>query len=127
MTKKNDPDGINASLESFGIPYLVGNLAPLLQDHPYLAILFYGAIGLYPLHLKYKQDNLFEFVKFIQANPDAFTREIVETNAFREGFTFTFEQYLKQRTEKKRRIVQRVFLGFTASNDKDFSAVGDVP
>lgn len=66
-----------------------------------------------------KQDRINEFVESIRDNPECFAKKIVETKAFQDGFVITFEAYMKERIESKRKIIQRIFIGFTASSDKE--------
>jgi len=74
---------------------------------------FYGSL------FDVKQEEINEFVEFIKENNDIFTQEIVKTKEFRDGFVITFEEYLKQRNENKRKYIQNIFLGFTADDAKD--------
>ncbi len=111
--------GIIATLTNFGIPYVSAMLTPFLAVHQEWMYAWYSAIGLYGVYMEYNQDKVNSFIKFIEENPSVFLNEIVEAEDFREGFLITFEKFLKIRGEKKRETVKRIFLGFTASNDKE--------
>jgi len=91
----------------------------LVKLIPPLAIPWAVIYGSYRLLLEIEQQKINEFVKFIRDNKTAFVKDIVETTAFKEGFVITFDQYIKQRRKEKREVIQRVFLGFTQSSDKD--------
>jgi hypothetical protein len=43
----------------------------------------------------------------------------VESEEFQDGFVFAFEQFLRERSEKKRTILKNVFLGFAEASDKE--------
>ncbi|NTW15330.1 MAG: restriction endonuclease [Candidatus Moranbacteria bacterium] len=94
-------------------------LGPLLAQYPYWELAFYEAIGLYGYYMALKQERVNEYVEFIRDHPDAFRKQIVESEEFRDGFVIAFEEYLKLRSEEKRRLAKRVFLGFTVSEDKE--------
>lgn len=65
-----------------------------------------------------QQEKVNEFVEYLKNNIDIFTKEVIRTKDFQEGFVITFENYLKQRNEKKRKVIRNIFLGFTQSKDK---------
>jgi len=74
---------------------------------------FYGAL------FDIKQEEINDFVSFIRENNEIFTREILKTKGFRDGFVITFEEYLKQRNKNKRKIIQNIFLGFAKNSAKE--------
>ncbi|HWQ59758.1 MAG TPA: hypothetical protein VN420_01265 [Candidatus Fimivivens sp.] len=94
-------------------------LGPLLIQYPYWELAFHQAIGLYGYYMALKQERVNEYVEFIRDHPDAFRKQIVESEEFRDGFVIAFEDYLKLRSEEKRRLAKRVFLGFTVSENKE--------
>lgn len=65
-----------------------------------------------------QQEKVNEFIKYLKNNIDIFTKEVISTKDFQEGFVITFENYLKQRNEKKRKIIHNIFLEFAQSKDK---------
>ncbi|MDP2683735.1 MAG: hypothetical protein Q8P20_01635 [bacterium] len=61
---------------------------------------------------KVREKKAEEFILFLQNNT-----EIIDFNneQFVDGLGLTFEQYLRQRDEQKRKIIQQIFLGFSNS------------
>lgn len=56
-----------------------------------------------------------EFILFLQKNINV---SYFKNEQFIDGLGLTFEQYLKQRNEEKRKIIQNIFLGYIFSDDK---------
>lgn len=56
-----------------------------------------------------------KFIYFLQTNIDI---TYFKDEQFVDGLGITFEQYLKQRNEDKRVMIQRIFLGYITSDDK---------
>jgi len=68
---------------------------------------FYGAL------FDIQQEKINELVEFLKDNEGVFAKQIVETKEFKEIFVITFENYLKQRNKKKRKIIQNIFIDFS--------------
>jgi hypothetical protein len=85
---------------------------------PALAIAWGLSKGLYGASIQLRQERAVEFVEMIIKNPSIFTKEILSSQEFQDGFVYTFEKYLTQRAEYKRKIIQRVFLGFGIEEHK---------
>ncbi len=107
------------ALISTSLPYLEKILSPFLQNYPYWQLAFHEAIGLYGYYMALKQEEVNDYVTFIRDHPESFTGEIVATKTFRDGFVVAFQDYLKLRTQAKKRIATEIFLGFTKSNSKE--------
>lgn len=73
---------------------------------------FYGSI------FDIQQEKINEFVNYLMNNPEKFSKNIIMTKPFQEGFVITFEEYIKQRNEDKRKIIQEIFFGFTDAKYK---------
>lgn len=71
--------------------------------------------ALFGAGMKLREDRALEFIEFIRINPNIFINEILATTEFQDGFVFTFERFLRERSEKKRFFMKNVFLGFTKS------------
>jgi len=101
--------GTKVGVKNFIIPAVDSLVAqqPELTPHWILVKGFYGAL------FDIREERINELVKFFQKNKKVFIKEIVETEEFKEIFVITFENYLKQRNEKKRKIIQNIFLGFS--------------
>jgi len=75
--------------------------------------------GYFGTLLDLQQEKVNEFVNYIQNNSSIFTKEMVNSLEFKEGFVITFESYLKQRNKQKRKYIQNIFIGFTESEVKE--------
>lgn len=102
-------------VKNFAIPAVDA----LVLIHPEWLPVWFLTRGFFGTLFDLQQEKINEFAEFIQNNSEVFTREVLGTKEFQEGFVITFENYLKQRGERKRRIIQRIFFGFTASKDKE--------
>lgn len=85
---------------------------PQFMPHWLLAQGFFGTL------FDLQQEKINEFVEFLKNNSSSFTQEIIETQEFKDGFLITFQEFIKQRNKEKRKHIQSIFLGFTASSDK---------
>lgn len=85
----------------------------LLSSFPEIQMPLMVAYGFYWVVMQYKQNELNEFIQFIQDNPESFTKDIVNTNAFKDWFIIILEEYLKERNQEKRNIIKNIFLWFT--------------
>lgn len=112
--KKGISTGANIGTKNFIIPAI----DILVASHPEFIPAWILAKGFYGSLFDAKQDEINEFVSFIANNSSVFVEEIVNTKDFRDGFIVVFEEYIKQRNEEKRKIIQSIFLGFTLSDDK---------
>lgn len=75
--------------------------------------------ALFGAGMELRQKRVLEWVEMVRDNPTVFTKDIVESEEFQDGFVFALEQFLRERSEEKRTILKNVFLGFTESNDKE--------
>lgn len=104
---------------SMGIKnFIIPAVDILVAERPEFIPAWILAKGFFGFSFDIQQDKINEFVRYIKENPSIFTKEIVDTKDFREGFVITFESYIKQRNDEKRKIVQEIFLGFTRSTNK---------
>lgn len=112
--KKDLPPIAQTGLKNFIIP----TVDSLIASQPEFMSAWILARGLYGSLFDIKQEEINEFVEYIQNNKTTFVKEVIETKEFRDGFILIFEAYIKQRNEKKRRILQSIFLDFTETQDK---------
>lgn len=112
--KKSVSIGVQIGTKNFIIPAIDA----LVANQPEFMPAWILAKGFYGSLFDAKQEEINEFVLYIENNIDVFTKTVVNTKDFRDGFIITFEQYIKQRNEEKRRIIQSIFLGFTKTNHK---------
>lgn len=78
--------------------------------------------ALFEAGLKLRQKRALEWVEMVRDAPGVFTKEILLTEEFQDGFAYSLEKYLIERSEEKRKIARNIFLGFTKAEDKqDFA------
>lgn len=116
---------IKLGAKNFAIPAINSLVATRPEFIPYWVLVQ----GLFLSALDIQKEKTIEFAKFIKNNSGKFTKKIVNSNEFKDGFVYTFEQYLKQRNFKKRLLIQKIFLGYATSKDKqsfEFERMYDV-
>lgn len=67
--------------------------------------------------LKLRQQRALEWVEMIRDNPNLFNKEILQSENFQDTFVFSFEKYISERNEAKRKIIKRIFLGYSQCED----------
>lgn len=88
---------------------------------PLLSIAWGLSKGLYGANIQLRQNRAVEFVKMIKDNPGIFTKQLLQTEEFQDGFVYTFQRYLSERAEEKRQIIKKIFCGFSQEeNRRDF-------
>ncbi len=75
--------------------------------------------SLFGANLKLREQRALEWVEYIRDNPSIFTKKIMAEEAFQDGFIYLFEQYIRERNEKKRKYIKNIFIEFTKNEDKD--------
>ncbi len=73
---------------------------------------FYGA------GMKLRQQKALEWVEMIRDHPKVFTKKLLEQEEFQDGFVIALEKYLTERNEEKRKYFHNIFLGYSASDEK---------
>lgn len=93
----------------------------IVSNIPALGIAWNLSKALYGAGLKLRQQRALEWVEMIRDNPNIFTKEILETEEFQDKFVYSIEHYIRERSEEKRRIFRKIFLGtVNSNNDKMF-------
>ncbi len=69
--------------------------------------------------MKIRQQKVLEWVEMVRDNPSIFTKEILESRQFQDGFVYALERYIRERNESKRKIMKNIFLGFVGVNSED--------
>lgn len=88
---------------------------------PLFGITWGLAKGLYYANIQLRQNRAIEFVEIIRDNPGIFTKQLLQTEEFQDGFVYTFQKYLSERMEEKRKIIKNIFCGFCIEeNKRDF-------
>lgn len=75
--------------------------------------------GLYGAGIKLRETRALEWVMMIKDNPKMFYEELLRSQDFQDGFNYSFEKYIKERNEIKRKTIKNIFMGFATSKDLD--------
>lgn len=103
------------------IPVLSYSLQPLFDVQPYWGLVFYNAISIIGLQMSLNKNDMEEIVTFIQDNPNVFSKEIVTSDEFKRAFVGYLETYLKLRLTKKKKILNKILVGYSiAENPSEF-------
>jgi len=113
--KKGIKSGIQSGVKNFAFPAI----DLLVAAKPEWAISWMVAKGFFGVLFDYQQEKINWFVEYLNKNKGVFVNDILKTDEFQEGFVITFENYIKQRGEKRRKIIEQIFLDFTREVDKD--------
>lgn len=90
----------------------------LAKSFPGINIAWNLSKSLFEAGMKLRQERVLEWVEMVQDNPSIFTKQILSTEEFQDGFVYSLEKYLVERSERKRKIARNIFLGFTKAQDK---------
>jgi hypothetical protein len=75
--------------------------------------------SLYGASLKLREQRALEWVEMVRDNPVIFGEEILESENFQDAFVYSFEKYISERNEEKRKLIKKVFLGYSSSEDME--------
>lgn len=75
--------------------------------------------SLYGSSLKLREKKALEWVEMVRENPSIFVESILNDTKFQDGFVYALECYIREKNEKKRKAMKKIFIGFTQSTDKD--------
>lgn len=95
----------------------------LVSSLPPLAVAWGLAKALYGNALELRQQKALEFVESIINNPSIFTKQLLESAEFQDGFVVALEDYIKLRLVLKRGIARKIFISFAKSEDKEHFAL----
>jgi hypothetical protein len=99
-------------------PYLLAVIPEFTNLNPAWTAALYTAVGMYGIVMEYRKNRVTELLSFIRDNPDVFTPERVGTVDFQDGFLTFMPEYLKQRSDAKRKILQNIIAGYAQDEDK---------
>jgi len=104
-----------ATFDKILIPTMLAFLSwvPEIQLSLMLAYWFFG------VSMQYKQNDVNNFVKILEDNPEIFTKEIMQTEEFKDWFVIILESYIKERNKSKKEIIKNIFLWFTKLTEKE--------
>lgn len=75
--------------------------------------------ALYGAGLKLREQRALEWVEMVRDNPSVFAEDILKDTAFQDGFVYALENFIKERSGKKRDIMKKVFLDYARSTDRE--------
>jgi hypothetical protein len=90
-----------------------------LSSTPGLSIAWAVCKALYGNALELRQQRALEWVEMIRGNPAVFSKEVLESVEFQDGFIVALEDYLKLRALLKRAMARKIFTEFTRAKDKE--------
>lgn len=61
--------------------------------------------------MKLRQQRVLEWVEFVRDNIDEFSKQLFDNEQFQDCFVLLIEGYVKERTERKRKLHQQILLG----------------
>lgn len=73
--------------------------------------------ALYGAGIKLREQRALEWVEMVRDNPDVFNKQILSSENFQDAFVYSFEKYISERNDDKRKIIKKIFLGYSQSND----------
>jgi hypothetical protein len=91
----------------------------IASNIPALNIAWGLSKALYGAGMKLRQEKALEWAEMVQANPEIFTKQLLEQSDFQDGFVFALEKYLAERNKQKRGCFQNIFLGYSQTNNRD--------
>lgn len=66
-----------------------------------------------------RQNKAIEWIEMIRDNPSIFTKQVLETEEFQDAFASCFEDYIKERNDDKRILLQEIFKDYTSSRNPE--------
>jgi len=94
-------------------------IAAIASINPGLAAIFATCQAFIGLGMNLRQDRVIEWAEWMMEHPENLTDDVVNSPGFKEGCIFYLEQYLRERNEKRRAVMRKIFLGFAQSKDKN--------
>ncbi|MFA7170898.1 MAG: hypothetical protein WC180_02810 [Candidatus Paceibacterota bacterium] len=95
-----------------------GSINAVMSNIPGLNIAWGLSMALYGSGLKLRQKKALEWVEMVRDNPGIFILDLLQNETFQDGFVYALEKYIIERNEEKRQYFRNIFLGFSASDDK---------
>lgn len=91
----------------------------IVSQIPLLNIPWKLSKALYGVGLKLRQERALAWVEMVRDNPSIFIESILIDENFQDGFVYSLENFIRERSEEKRSIIKKVFLGFAESDMKE--------
>lgn len=91
----------------------------IVSQIPLLNIPWKLSKALYGVGLKLRQERALAWVEMVRDNPSIFIESILIDENFQDGFVYSLENFIRERSEEKRSIIKKVFLGFAESDIKE--------
>lgn len=113
----NQKDKILAKDSSLGVADAI--VDALAQSLPGINIAWNLSKALYGAGMKLRQERALEWIEMVRDNPSVFTEQVLADEKFQDGFVYSLEKYLTERSEDKRKIFRNIFLGFAVAQNRD--------
>ncbi len=110
---------LKAQSKSVLLGFFTPTITALVALHPEWLPCWLAVSGFWGSLFFFKQEEINDLVEFISNNPEAFAKEIVETDEFRGGFVVHLEAFLKERIKRKRTVLLKILKGFACEKDKE--------
>lgn len=91
----------------------------IASSNPALNIAWGLCKALFGVGMELRQERALEFVQMIQKNPSIFITQVLNDKNFQDGFVYSLEKYIRERSDEKRKILGNIFLGFSESENKE--------
>ncbi|MGH7156854.1 MAG: hypothetical protein ACREGG_01965 [Candidatus Saccharimonadales bacterium] len=114
MTKLIEPESDKNLLKRSGIAIIDSTVGKV----PGLSLPWELSKAYYGNALELRQKRALEWVEMVRNNPTVFSKEILQTEEFQDGFVAGLEHYMKLRVKDKRIVAQQIFTNFCGSPDK---------
>lgn len=69
--------------------------------------------------IKLRQERALEFVEFVRDNLGRFSQKLCEQEEFQDCFALLLDAYIRERSEKKRKLHRQLLLNLTNKNKKE--------
>lgn len=69
--------------------------------------------------MKLRQQRALEFVEFVRDNLGLFSQQLCGQEEFQDCFAILLDAYIRERSEKKRKLHRQILLGLTSKNKKE--------
>jgi hypothetical protein len=111
--KKSGPDDLKKAMDAG----TVGLVAIATSVSVGLGVAVGMAAALFGPAIERRRDRAEQLVKFVQDNISEISTEVLDDKVFQDGFVFLLEKYIRERTDDKRLILQRILLGYIHAPD----------
>jgi len=116
---KDIVEGIKSGVQLGATNFAIPAVDFFVAANPDWMVPWLLAKGFFGVLFGFQQEKINWFVQYLEENKGDFSQELVATKEFQEGFLITFENYVRQRGETRRKLIEQIFLDFSKSVNKD--------